>query len=444
MVEIKSVDENSLAFKAGICPGDYLIAVNGHNIGDVLDYRFYLTDSEVTLKIHRGAELFDVVIEKDEYDDIGLDFEDYLMDSQHSCRNKCVFCFIDQLPPGMRETLYFKDDDDRMSFFRGSYVTLTNVSDEEIGRIIKMRLSPINVSVHTTNPELRVQMMKNPAAAKINEQLRALSDAGIALNCQIVLCRGINDGAELERTMRDLAALYPAVQSVSVVPCGITKHRAGLCAMTPFSPEECREVTAAVERFADVCEEKFGSRLFFCGDELYIKGGQKLPDFDYYEDFAQLENGVGMISAAEHEFERALDDLKLDVKDGAADFDPAAPRRISIATGGCAYEFIRSSVEKLTKWCYNLRCDVYRIENDFFGENITVAGLLTGADVTAQLLEKELGERLLLPAVMLRYERDITLDGMSGEEISQKLGVPVTFVENGGEELLRALCSIDT
>ncbi|MFA6948289.1 MAG: DUF512 domain-containing protein, partial [Eubacteriales bacterium] len=399
MVEIKSVDAGSIASDAGICAGDYLISINGHDIGDVLDYRFYLTDSRIVLKIHRGAELFDVDVDKDEYDDIGLDFGDYLMDAQHSCRNKCVFCFIDQLPAGMRDTLYFKDDDDRMSFFRGSYVTLTNVSDAEIARIIKMRLSPINVSVHTTNPELRVKMMKNPAAAKIMEQLRTLADAGIGLNCQIVLCRGMNDGAELDRTMRDISSLYPAVQSVSVVPCGITKHRAGLCALTPFSPSECRDIIAQVGRFADSCADKNGCRLFFCGDELYIKGGLELPDFDYYEDFAQLENGVGMITSARHEFERALDELRQDAGDSASGFDINAKRHISIATGGCAYEFIRSSVEKLTKWCYNLKCDVYRIENVFFGENITVAGLLTGADVVAQLTGKELGGTLLLPAV---------------------------------------------
>ena len=296
MVTITDVLPKSRAAKAGIQAGDILLSINGHEIRDVLDYRFYLTERDVTLSIHRGPELIEARIHKQEYDDIGLDFETPLMDKKHSCENKCVFCFIDQLPKGMRKTLYFKDDDSRLSFLHGHYITLTNLQARDIQRIIDMHISPVNVSVHTTNPELRVKMMKNKRSGEVLSYLKMLADAGITLCCQIVLCKGLNDGEELKRTMRDLAALAPAMESTSVVPAGLTKFRDGLYPLEPFTREECREVIETITAFGDECKEALGSRLFFPSDEFYLTAELPLPEDDFYEGYMQIENGVGMLT----------------------------------------------------------------------------------------------------------------------------------------------------
>ena len=414
MVTITGVEKASPAAKHGILPGDILISINGHDINDVLDYRFRLTEKKITLLIHHGPDLKEITIKKDEYSDIGLEFETYLMDKKHSCRNKCVFCFIDQLPKGMRDTLYFKDDDSRLSFLMGNYITLTNLSEEDVDRIIEMKTSPINVSVHTTNPELRVKMMKNKNAGKVLSYLRRFADAGISLNCQIVLCKGINDGKELERSMTDLAALYPSLVGVSIVPAGITNYREGLCHLEPFTAEEAGEVIDTIDKFGEKCLKKFGTRLFFSSDELYIEAGRELPGEDYYEGYPQIENGVGMIRSMDGEFTDELDFLD--------EYDLEKPRKVSVATGAAAYDFIKSLADRLCEQVPTLECHVYKIINDFFGHNITVAGLLTGKDLANQLKGKDLGNRLLIPRVTLRSEGDVFLDDTTPEWLSEQLG----------------------
>lgn len=433
MVEIIGVEPGSAAERAGLLPGDFLISIDGHEITDVLDYKFYLAEPQVTLKIHRGPELFDVTIEKDEYEDIGLEFRSFLMDNQRSCRNKCVFCFIDQLPHGMRESLYFKDDDARMSFLLGNYITLTNLSEKDIERIILMRTSPLNISVHTTNPELRVKMLSNKRAGNVLELMRRFASAKIKMNCQIVLCKGLNDGSELDRTMADLASLWPAVQSVSVVPAGLTRFREGLYPLEPFSPEECADIIAQVTSFAERCEKKHSSRIFFCADELYVKAGLPIPLGEDYEDYPQLENGVGMIRSMWDEFNAAVRDL--------SDYDLDRPRDISIATGEAAYGFICGLVDELKRRCPGLECRVYKIKNEFFGDNITVAGLITGTDLYRQLSGKHLGDTLYLPKNMLRSDGDMLLDSMTHEELSRLLGVRIEFVNIDGFEFVESILS---
>ncbi len=428
MVTIKEVERSSLAQKHGIQAGDILISINDHEIRDVLDYQFRLCEKKVTLKLHRGPELLDVTIKKSEYGDIGLIFETYLMDCKQSCRNKCVFCFIDQLPRGMRDTLYFKDDDSRLSFLMGNYITLTNLAEQDVERIIEMKTSPINISVHATNPELRVKMMNNKRAGEVLDYMRRFSEAGIKLNCQIVLCKGLNDGAELDRTMRDLTALTPNLLGVSIVPAGLTDHRDGLYPLTAHSPEETAAVIDQVDRYAEECLKKYGSRLFFCSDEMYLRCGRALPSEEYYEGYPQLENGVGMIRSLQTEFEDELAFLD--------DYDLEKPRHVSIATGYAAYDFISSLASELMSRIPTLHVTVYRIRNDFFGHNITVAGLITGNDLIAQLDAKPLGDRLLIPSVMLRAEGDMFLDSITTDEVSEKLGVKLIPTDSNGTDLV--------
>ena len=433
MVTVYGIVPGSDAERYGIKVGDKLHTVNGSEINDVLDYRYYLTDSRVLLTLERDGVFFTIEIPKEMYADIGLEFETYLMDKKRSCRNRCIFCFIDQLPKGMRETLYFKDDDSRLSFLHGNYVTLTNLADSDIDRIIKMRISPVNISVHTMNPELRVTMMKNKNAGKVLSYLGRLKEAGIEMSLQIVLCKGINDGAELDLSMRAIAELYPQAVSCSVVPAGLTKFRDGLYPLSPYTPCECAEIIKQINAFGDECLKKYGSRIFFPADELYIKGGIPLPDEDFYEGYPQIENGVGMIASIKGELEYALEERKA----------ASVKRSISLATGYAAYDSITRLVSAVEKRFDGLKVNTFRIKNNYFGETITVAGLLTGKDVTEQLIpyakSGELGELLLLPRVMLRSEGDLTLDGMTPSEMSDTLGVRIEFVESDGQELLSAL-----
>ncbi len=435
MVKITAVLPGSHAHHAGIRPGDILSAINGEEIRDVLDYRFHLTAAAVRVTCRRGEETFSVQINKGEYDDIGLEFETPLMDKKHTCRNACVFCFIDQLPKGMRESLYFKDDDDRLSFLHGNYVTLTNLGEEDINRIIKMHISPVNISVHTTNPDLRVRMMKNKHAGEVLSYLPRLAEAHIRLCTQIVLCKGLNDREELARTMRDLAALSPALLSCAIVPVGLTRHREGLYPLEPFTPEECAEVVRQVEAFAAECLSKYGSRLFFASDELYLRAGLPLPSEEEYEGYPQIENGVGMLTSLETEFDFALEDPAL------PDALPT-PRTVSVATGLAAADRIRALSERLMARVSGLSVRVYPIVNRFFGESITVAGLLTGGDVADQLIGQALGEELLFPAAMLRADGDVFLDDMTPEELSRRLGIPVRPSPNDGEALLHSLLGL--
>ena len=431
MVKITEVARRSRAARAGVLSGDVLVSINGHEIGDVLDYRFFLSESCVTLSLLRGEEPRSVTIEKEEYDDIGLSFETPLMDKKQSCRNKCIFCFIDQLPKGMRESLYFKDDDARLSFLHGNYITLTNLTDRDVDRILHMHFSPINVSVHTTNPELRVTMMKNPHAGESLRHLFRLAEAGVELHCQIVLCRGLNDGAELDRTMRDLSALYPAVSSVSVVPAGLTRHREGLYPLSPFTKEESVALVDQVEAFGDLCLAEHGSRLFFPSDEFYLAAGRELPDEEFYEGYPQIENGVGMLRSLYTEFISWQNE-----NEGKKLF---LPRTVSIATGVSAYPMMCEIAAAMERAFPRLSVKVHEIKNRFFGESITVAGLLTATDIIDQLTGKDLGRALILPADVLRSEGDVFLDDKTPKDVERALGVPLRFVKNDGASLAAAI-----
>lgn len=434
MVTVKSVVPGSVAEKAGIIPEDVIISVNGNDIRDVLDYRFYITEKKLDLLIHRGADLVNVSIIKPMYSDIGLEFESFLMDKKISCTNKCVFCFIDQNPKGMRETVYFKDDDSRLSFLMGNYVTLTNMTESDIDRIIAMHMTPINVSVHTTNPQLRCRMMNNRFAGRVLSYLERLTSAGIELNCQIVLCKGLNDGPELLRTLADLEKYFPGVNSIAVVPAGLTDHRDGLYPLEPFDAKDCASVISQVNGFGDKFVSKYGRRILYCSDEFYLKAGIELPKADYYEGYPQLDNGVGSIRSMSDEFYDELDYLE-------ADYGTEVQKRISIATGSAAYGFISETASALCQRCKGLEINVYRIENRFFGKHITVAGLITGGDLISQLKGKDLGEYLHIPCVMLRSEGDLFLDGVSLDEAEKELGVKIVVNSNDGYDFINKIMS---
>ncbi len=437
MVKIIRVEKGSYADKAGIRKDDMLVSVSGNIIRDVLDYRFYIIDKKISVEVERGGVPMSFIIrKKDEYDDIGLEFETYLMDKKHSCRNKCVFCFIDQNPKGMRESIYFKDDDSRLSFFFGNYVTLTNLSDEEVERIIKMRISPVNISVHTTNPDLRVEMMKNPRAGESLKYLESFRRGEIMMNCQIVLCKGINDGKELSKTISDLCALHPYVESIAVVPAGLTAHRDGLCHLEPFGREDSLEVLDIINRAGCENLKKIGKRLVYASDEWYLKAGVEIPDFEYYEEYPQLENGVGMIRSMEDEVD---DELLFLSEDG---FEMSGERCVSVVTGEAAYDFIKRCADKVCKAYPSLKCNVYMAKNYFFGGSVTVAGLLTGSDLLTALEGKHLGEELFIPECTLRHEKDLFLDNMNVDELSERLGVTVTPSENDGHSFVSMLLGI--
>ncbi len=436
MVKIANVIGGSRADKAGLLAGDVLISINKKQINDVLDYRFYLADTRVVLLVERDGRQKRFKIRKEEYDDIGLDFETPLMDKKHSCENKCVFCFIDQLPKGMRKSLYFKDDDSRLSFLHGNYITLTNLRDSDIQRIIDMHISPVNISVHTTNPELRVRMMHNKRAGEVLSYLRRLADAGISICAQIVLCKGLNDGEELARSMRELAELSPMLVSTSVVPAGLTKFRGGLYSLEPFTPEECAETVRQIESFGDECLRTYSKRLFFPSDELYLRAGLPLPDDSFYEDYSQIENGVGMLT-----------DMQTAVKYELEDIHKYAPHRsisrtVSMATGYAAAEHMRSLAAVLEAYFTGLHINIYPIKNNFFGEQITVSGLLTATDIIEQLRDKPLGEVLLIPASTLRAEGDVLLDDLSPEDISSALGVPVVPSQTDAEKFIMGILGV--
>ena len=437
MVKITSVTPKSRAERHGITAGDVLISINGRTVTDVLDYRFFLTATEVRLALTRDGAPFEVTIRKREYDDIGLDFETPLMDKKHSCENKCIFCFIDQLPTGMRETLYFKDDDSRLSFLHGNFITMTNLRDHDIDRIIEMHISPVNVSVHTTNPELRVKMMHNKRAGLVLDYLPRLAEAGITLCGQLVLCRGINDGEELERSMKDLYALGDAMESVSIVPAGLTRHRDKLFPLTTYSPEEAAAIIRQVEAFAEKCLSECGSRKFFCADELYLRAGLPLPAEDYYEGYAQIENGVGMITSLLTEFEEEMNFLD----EYLPDYN--SPRAVSVCTGTAAYPTVKAMAARLEAQVEGLTVHVYEIVNHFFGESVTVAGLLTGQDMLAQLTGKELGDQLIIPENTLRADEAMFLDNMTPAELSERLGVSIRTGKNNGAEFIKEMLGIE-
>ena len=421
-VIVKSVEKGSAAARAGMKSGDTLVSLNGASILDVLDYRFYQNDSKIEIKYinAKGKEKVKTV-KKAEDSELGLDFDTYLMDKQRSCKNKCIFCFIDQLPKGMRESLYFKDDDSRLSFLFGNYITLTNITEHEVERIIKMHISPVNISVHTTNPELRVKMMKNPNAGKVLEIIKRFNDAGISMNCQLVLVPGYNDGQELVRSLDDLTALQ-CVQSVAAVPVGLSRHRDGLEPLEKFTKQTAAEVL-------DIMDKYRGTGRVFAADEFFLLAEREMPDTDYYGDFLQLENGVGIWALTKSDAQSALADME----------EPQTKRNISVVTGVSAYPLISDIVDTATKKWHNLSSKVYMVKNDFFGHNITVAGLITGGDIINQLKGKELGDLLLIPDVMLRHENDKFLDDVTVSDLAEALGVRVRVIHSGGYELVEAL-----
>lgn len=433
MVKITEVEHGSYAERAGVRVGDSLISVNGNVIHDVLDYRFYMTERSVELLLSGNDGEYSVKIKKGEYDDLGLEFETPLMDKKHHCKNGCIFCFIDQNPKGLRDSLYFKDDDSRLSFIHGNYVTLTNMTEEDVARIVKMRMSPINISVHTTNPALRVKMMKNKNAGRVLSYLDEFKRAKLSMCGQIVLCRGVNDGDELHRTLTDLAAYFPYLGSVSVVPAGLTKHRDGLYPLSDFTPCEAGAVIDMIDEIAARQLERHGSRQFFASDEFYLKAGRPLPDTDYYEGYPQIENGVGMLRSF-------IDEFFLGVEDADELFRrERSPRHLTVATGVAAYGMISELCREIERRCPSISVDVVRIENNFFGTSVTVSGLLTGKDLLEQLSGRDLGEVVLLPENCLRHGDGLFLCGMTVDELSDALGVPCKAVRTDGYFFLEAV-----
>lgn len=424
---ITSIDRRSPAERAGVRTGERLVSIGGHAIEDVLDYRFfgYDRDPELVLEAPGGSRRT-VQVKKPEAEELGLNFETYLMDEPRPCSNHCLFCFVDQMAPGCRDTLYFKDDDARLSFLMGNYITLTNLSPREIQRIIDLRISPINVSVHATDPRLRSALLGNKAGGESLEAMRRFGQAGIVMNGQIVLCPGYNDGAQLQRTMEDMAAW--GFNSCSIVPVGLTKFREGLSKLRPVDRETAGQVIDQVDVFGKICLERYGSRMFFCSDELYLRAGRELPGEEYYEDYVQIENGVGMLRSLITEFEAGLR-----LEDGAVEASP-----YTIATGVSARPFLQELADKAREKA-GVDGQVVAIVNDFFGHSIDVAGLITGGDLIAQLEGKPLGQRLLIPVNMLRHGGDVFLDDLHVSDVERALGVPVTVVEQDGFDLLDAM-----
>ncbi|MCL2248576.1 MAG: DUF512 domain-containing protein [Oscillospiraceae bacterium] len=433
---VKSIEQGSPASNSVIAQGDVLLKVNGDAIRDVLDYQFLTYDSSVQLRLlSANGKLKLVTVNKPEGVDLGIEFGSYLMDNERVCENRCIFCFMSQLPAGMRRSLYCRDDDVRLSFLHGNYVTLTNLTKDDIDRIIEYRISPINISVHTLDPKLRSFMMGTSKGGKSLSTLRRLASNGITLNCQIVCCPGVNSGKKLRATLEGLRALGSAINSVSVVPVGLTKHRDGQYPLKPFDKRIAINTLNLVRYFARSCLRERGSRVFYCADEIYLLAGVELPNESYYEDYPQLENGVGMLRLFIAEFENAIDNCKSTKKNH---------KHISVATGKLAYPYIKNIVDILLMKCDTITCDVYAITNDFFGHGITVSGLITGSDILNQLSGKNLGSKLLIPQNMLKFGEDVFLDDVTVSEISEKLGVEVMVVEQNGREFFNALSeSID-
>ena len=428
-VLITDIEKNSAAEKADIRKDDTIVSINGNEINDVLDYQFYASDIELSIEILREGIPYSVKIRKPQYKDLGLEFKTYLMDEKRRCCNNCIFCFIDQNPKGMRESIYFKDDDDRLSFLFGNYITLTNLSDHDVDRIIKMKISPINVSVHTTNPELRCKMMHNRFAGKSLEKLFKIARAGNKINAQIVLCPGINDGDELRKTLTDLETLYPAVQSVACVPVGITRYRDGLFPMDTYDEKRAGETIDIIHEFQEKFREKDGKRICYPSDEFFILAKRELPGPDYYDGFDQLDNGVGLISFLFEEFNSFLPVMEPLHK----------KRKFTAVTGEAAYPYIKELMAKLREKDELLDIEAVPIKNNFFGGKITVAGLVTGTDIADQLKGRDIGDALIVPDCMLRHEKDKFLDDMTLEELEEKVGVPVRVIGSDGSSMCEIL-----
>ena len=429
-VRIKSVQKGSAADALGLTAGAMLYSADGNEINDMLDYQFYTSGESFELAVMKEGKLDYLKVEKGEYEPLGCDFETYLIDEKHSCSNHCMFCFIDQLPKGLRDTLYFKDDDERLSFLFGNYVTLTNLNDHEFERIKKMHISPINISVHTTNPELRVRMLANKRAGEVLKYLDEFAEAGIQMNCQLVLCRGINDGDELRRTLDKLTSMYPAVQSIAAVPSGLTDYRKGLYKLEVYDEQSSREVLDILEEYGDRCKEQYGSRVVYPGDEWYLCANRPIPQGSFYEDFLQLENGVGMWRMFRDEFfaELEFNRSRLPI-----------PRRMDVVTGTLVAPLIQEMMDELMKRHRSIKIEVHPIKNNFFGGNVSVAGLVTATDIIAQCKGNLKSKHLGIPDVMLRDEKDLFLDSKSIQDVEQALGVKVHLLPSSGGEVAKRL-----
>ena len=432
---IKEVLPGSIAEELEITPGDKLLSINDNEIEDIFDYQFYAEDTYIEILVEKpDGEQWVLEIDKAEDEDLGIIFDNGLMDEYRSCHNKCIFCFIDQMPKGMRETLYFKDDDSRLSFLQGNYVTLTNMSDHDIDRIIKYHLSPINISFQTMNPNLRCMMLNNRFAGEALKKVDRLYEAGITMNGQIVLCKGVNDGEELIFSIREMMKYLPHLESVSVVPVGLSKYREGLYPLTPFTKEDAKEVLSVIHGFQDEIYEKYGLHFIHASDEWYILAEEELPGKEQYDGYLQLENGVGMLRLLLDEFQEAVDTLKTDKKK-----QKPTDKEISIATGRLAFPYIKQMAQQMEALYPQLLVHVYDIRNDFFGEMITVSGLLTGQDIVAQLKGKSLGSRLLLPQNVLRSGEDVFLDDMRVKELEKALQVKADIVKSSGYDFVNAV-----
>lgn len=426
---IKSVDPGSIADELGLEPGDRLLSIDGHELEDIFDYEYYTENESIMVVIaKKNGEEWELDIEND-YQDLGLTFENGLMSDYKSCHNKCVFCFIDQMPKGMRETLYFKDDDSRLSFLQGNYVTLTNMKDKDIERIIKFKLAPINISVQTTNPELRCKMLHNRFAGEALKKIDRLYEAGTPMNGQVVMCKNLNDGDELDRTIRDLTKYIPCMESVSVVPVGLSKYRDGLYPLEPITAEDAAKTIDIIEKWQKKVYAEHGIHFIHASDEFYILAGRELPEEERYDGYIQLENGVGMIRLLTTEVHEALDELEGDEE----------KEELSIATGKLAAVYLAGFLEEIKKKFPNRKVHLYPIRNDFFGEMITVAGLITGQDLIAQLKDKPLGSRLLLPECMFRSGEEVFLDDITRQEVENALQVPVNIVKSSGQDFVNAV-----
>ena len=426
---IKSVDPGSIADELGLEPGDRLLSIDGHELEDIFDYEYYIENESIMVVIaKKNGEEWELDIEND-YQDLGLTFENGLMSDYKSCHNKCVFCFIDQMPKGMRETLYFKDDDSRLSFLQGNYVTLTNMKDKDIERIIKFKLAPINISVQTTNPELRCKMLHNRFAGEALKKIDRLYEAGTPMNGQVVMCKNLNDGDELDRTIRDLTKYIPCMESVSVVPVGLSKYRDGLYPLEPITAEDAAKTIDIIEKWQKKVYAEHGIHFIHASDEFYILAGRELPEEERYDGYIQLENGVGMIRLLTTEVHEALDELE----------GYEEKEELSIATGKLAAVYLAGFLEEIKKKFPNRKVHLYPIRNDFFGEMITVAGLITGQDLIAQLKDKPLGSRLLLPECMFRSGEEVFLDDITRQEVENALQVPVNIVKSSGQDFVNAV-----
>ena len=434
---VKSVQSGSIAEDCGIEAGDVILAVNNLKIKDILDFKFYTSDDYYTITVlKQNGDTEEVEVYNDMYEQFGAEFENGLMDKPMLCKNKCIFCFMDQLPPNVRKTMVFKDDDIRLSFLQGNYVTLTNLTDDDISRIIRLRVSPLNISIHATDANVRKLMLNNPNAGKIMDIMQRFCDGGISMNGQIVLCKGINDGDVLNKTLTDLETLYPSLQSVSIVPVGISKHRQNLFKLEKFEKQDCINVINQVQLYQERFLNKFGTRLVYLSDEFYLSAGMEIPPCEYYEDFPQIENGVGLVALLKDEVDAYLKELTQEQKN-------QKPSKKAIITSYIAYDFIKEFANKVKSINNNLEFEIYKIKNNFFGENITVTGLICGGDIIDQLKGKINAETILLSDCMIKQNTDLFLDDTCIPDVEKALDAKIVQVKNNGRDFVDTLLGKD-